>query len=364
MRALRKSFIALLLVTLLVALAAADIGEAQEGCRRFPAGYTAWSQSAAFVGDRLVLADTSLGGLRSLAVRTGVWATHLYPGQGPLDFERVLLLGGGEGGVVSALERLVFLDAELRPTRGIELSLLAGSEGTAALLQGTMGPGQSVVGLLDVMSADGTFESGVAEVRLGEQRGYRYLRKVGREPGEFDFYAALTPFSARLGDRLFWLVMASPAHVLEATPEGGRKHDIVPSRWRQVPLFSSGGPGSTVQDYARRERQSFLAGLYALGKELYLLYRTPLPVGGASWQLAAVHPDQPTRSARILTLPTSAPWINLVAGPSEWAIIEKGSVTGQLPSEQRIESVLFLPNSWFTAPASPLTREPKKDLCP
>lgn len=359
-----KPSIAVLPVALLAALAAARCAEAQEVCRRVSTDFTAWSQSAAFVGDRLVLADTSLGGLRSLAVRTGVWATHLYPGQGPLDFERVLLLGGGESGAVSAIERLVFLDTELRPTRGFDLSLLAGPDGTAGLLQGTMGPGQTLIGFLDIMGADGKLESGVAEVRLGEQRGHRFLRKVGREPGEFDYYASITPFSARLGDRLFWLAMASPAQVLEATPGAGRKLNIVPPNWRQVPLFTSGGPGSTVQDYARRERLAFLSGLHAHGKELFLLYRSPLPTGGARWQLGAVDPDQPARPARILTLPTTAPWINLVAGPTEWALVEKGPVTGQLPAEQKILSVLLLPSAWFSAPASPLTKEPKKDLCP
>lgn len=81
------------------------------------------------------------------------------------------------------------------------------------------------------------------------------------------------------------------------------------------------------------------------------------------WQLAAVDPDHPERSRR-LTLPTASPWITLVPGPKVWALLEQGPVDGAMPSHQETTSVLLLPSAWFSAPASPLTREPKKDLCP
>lgn len=348
---------------MLVLLALSARAEPLPNCRRHSGDQLGWVHSGVFVGERLVLADSTFGGLHSLLPATGAWATHQFSGEGPLEFDRGMLVGGGAEGVLSAVERLVVLSSALQPVRGVSLANLGGPGTAAFLFQGVVGPRDSLLGYLEQLKPDGRFEGGVAHARFGGEPAIANLRKVEREASELEYYRTFPSFAARLGDRLFWLTMASPAHILEGTAGKNRQLELVPAEWRDVPSIRMGGPDSTIRDFAVLERQSFLAGLYGQGKELFILHRSALPAGRVRWQLAAVDPDHPERTRR-LTLPTDSPWITLVPGPTVWALLEQGPVDGQLPSHQTTTSVLLLPSAWFSAPVSPLTREPKKDLCP
>jgi|CXWL01.1.fsa_nt_gi hypothetical protein len=346
----------------LVAMLAAPALAAPSACRRVPGAHLGWTHSGAFLGDRLVLADSTFGGLQILSSDSGSWSQFSNPGQGPLEFEKVLLVGGGTELVVSKVESLVVLASDLRPTRSFDFSKIGGEGRPGYFIQGVWN-GEEGLGYLDVSAGGQGLETGVARVETSGDPTYQFIRLITRSSPEFSYYTSFPSFAAKLGDRLFWLTMATPAHVLEASREGGRKLDVVPAEWRVVPVIPAGGPGSTVLDYARRERQSFLAGLFGQGKELFILHRSALSAGRVRWQLAAVDPDHPERTRR-LTLPTQSPWITLVPGPTVWALLEQGPVDGQLPSHQTTTSVLLLPSAWFSAPVSPLTRELKKDLCP
>lgn len=347
---------------LVALLAAPALAAPALSCRRVPGAHLGWTHSGAFLGDRLVLADSTLGGLQILSTDSITWSQFSNPGQGPLEFEKVLVLGGGNELVVSKVESLVVLASDLKPTHSVDFSSLGGEGRPGFFFQGVWN-GEEGLGYLDLLAGREVLETGVARVETGGRATYQFIRSIPRSSPEFSYYTSFPSFAAKLGDRLFWLAMATPAHVLEASREGGRKVDVVPDEWRVVPVIPAGGPGSTILDYARRERQSFLAGLYGQGPELFILHRSALPAGRVRWQLAAVDPDHPERTRR-LTLPTDSPWITLVPGPTVWALLEQGPVDGQLPSHQTTTSVLLLPSSWFSAPVSPLTREPKKDLCP
>jgi len=72
------------------------------------------------------------------------------------------------------------------------------------------------------------------------------------------------------------------------------------------------------------EAASMPVGLYSQGRYLYVLYRQP---GPNPWHLGIIDPDKPEGLVGSLSLPSHAPHLMAVPGPT-WAFIEKGSVEG------------------------------------
>lgn len=333
---------------------------AEETCRRTSAQSLVWVHSGEWEAGRLILGDTGSGELAVLDPASLAWTRKSFPGEGPLEFNKHVVLASEAPGVwISALTRVVELDTTLRPVAGHALATAAPG-GEVILEKGLRLASGEFVGVAGVYREEATDSwQGIALVKLQPQVKVDPVRKVPSGDNEFRFYASLFNFGASLGSKAYWLVMDSEASVLAIDGLQTRPLDLVPKSWKAVPEIPAGGFSTLRADLAAMEKLAFPAGLYAMGRELFILYHLPT-AQGPTWTLAAAEPDQPAKH-RLLTLPTRAPWITLIPGPDYWALLEQGPVLG--PATQTTLSVLLIPAAWFRDPGSPLLRPEAHGAC-
>jgi hypothetical protein len=333
---------------------------AEESCRRASAQSLVWVHSGEWDGGRLVLGDTGAGELAVLDPATLAWTRKSFPGEGPLEFNKHVVLASEAPGVwISALTRVIQLDSTLKPVAGHSLATAAPG-GEVILEKGLRLASGEFVGVAGVFREEASDSwQGIAAVKLRPQVRVEPLRKILADSNEFRFYASLFTYGASLGAKAYWLVMDSEASVLAIDGLQTRTLDLVPESWKAVPKIPAGGFSTIRADLAAMEKQAFPAGLYAMGRELLILHHLPT-AQGPTWTLAAVEPDQPTKH-RLLTLPTRAPWVTVIPGPDYWALLEQGPVLG--PATQTTLSVLLIPAAWLRDPDSPLLRPDARKAC-
>lgn len=334
---------------------------AESKCRRASAEHLLWVHSGDWVGQRLVLGDVGAGALAVLELPGLIWSKVSHPGEGPLEFNKPLVIPSeGPGVLVAADSRIVRLDESLRPIKGYRLDAAVegardvGNFGVHVAFQ------DRALGFFYFQKAEDEYRQGISVLAVEPKIQLEMLREVSVTSNEFRSALLSLSSGTVLGERFYWLGMDAEAFILQVDAGKSKRLNLVPSAWRRAPTFPAGGGPSTVRaDNALREKLSFPAGLYSQGKELFILHHGPEKTG-KRWSLAAVDPEKPD-THRMLTLPTRSNWVTVVPGPEYWAILEQGPVLG--PATQTTTSVLLVPSAWFSAPDSPLTKPGAEAAC-
>lgn len=129
----------------------------------------------------------------------------------------------------------------------------------------------------------------------------------------------------------------------QIAPDHERLKALPPNLVEMVQIPEFGGREGSVASARFRERSRLPHALYGRGDDLFLLAREPAD-GATRWLLHQIDPVG-DRLVRTLTLSTRAPHLFLIPGAEQWAVIEKGPVTGI--GIQEIRSALLLPTAWI-----------------
>ncbi len=224
-------------------------------------------------------------------------------------------------------------DRGFKPLRSIGPSLPR----FAVINEALLGRGQ-LVGFGTFRKDDGAWSLGILRVALDPSLS---LSKVVEE----------IPFTSKGGDlsSFFTSVVASasgvpyalrfdePSYILNA--ESGRRLKAFPGGFDHLPaLPKNTGEDSTLPRARVLEASAIPVALYGRGASLYLLTRQ-VAQGKALWRLHRIDPRKDVLLGSI-TLPTSAPELELAPGPDAWAVLEES----WLPSGSlRNDGLLLIP---------------------
>jgi hypothetical protein len=183
---------------------------------------------------------------------------------------------------------------------------------------------------------------GYGRVQLAPEPALTRLRTLV-EPTNEGGIAWLVPTLAQVGGEVFALAFEGAPHLERVYPGTGVLRAF-PAGFEEVPDLARKEINPPPVFWRNVEAASMAAGLYGQGLNLFLLTRRPESGGGTSWSIHRIDPRADTLEATI-PLPTHAPHLVVVPGPSEWAFVEQdgwGSMGGK-----RTRRVLFLPSQAF-----------------
>lgn len=279
----------------------------------------------------------------------------------------VVTLPKGKGYLVSDLNyKATIYDNDLRRVDGV-----------VDLLKTANGKGRGVGSLYEwVVAGKYIFGYGPSETDI-EKLGLFRLPMQSQSDGDgqmllplnrFEFYALGHKYFAATDDTVFFLAMDERPYIYKASGNGsgyGRRLKSFPREFQNVPNLTvkQTGPAQTEKVFAEVEARSLPVGIYAKGRFIYVLARSPLGDGKTAWWLYQIdHENDSINQDFRLRLPTSTNHLELTPGQDIWYIFEKGKRT---KGPQQINGMISIPQDWITSPkSSPLRRAiSTEELC-
>lgn len=339
-------------------VAASDGGAPEDRCRSVPLDpRPRWVSSAAWSGDgELVIADSGAGALLRFDADARRLGTSVQPGRGLLEYNRPADVTWARGRFLirEPHVKLLWLDADLRSSRGLDLSEHRAGEGArvGALFNWKLAEDGALFGF-GHLETNGDWWGGLFRLQLEPRLAIQRLRQVELRSLESQIYRLMYPYVATIGDRGYFLTMGAEARILAWEDGESRMLRRLPARLRGIPpLPRIQGADSVPVVLKGLEMAELAAGLYARGERLYVLARRPASAGGTRWTLTEIDPRRETLGHTVV-LPTSAAHLVIAPGRERWAVVEKGSV--EALGVQDVRSLLLIPAAWIEDPESPLT---------
>lgn len=304
----------------------------------------AWDLS----GERILVVDIAAGRIDAYSLSGMRERSVMRPGPDVLDFSRPNSIEPTETGYVlgDGPYRFVVLDRTLRPAAAhdIESDRREGGEWRAAPFQWVPFDG-GIVGYGFVQDGRQT-KTGIYRIHWGPPLRVEFLRKMPGNEG-LQPYLLGRGYLARLGKRVYAFSFEPDYGLIEI--EGARLRLLkgLPPGFGSVPqLPPNQGPASTPALYAAFARAKTVVKVVPAGGRLYLLMRDFQSGGARRWFLAEYDPAQ-EKTVSLILLPTSADQVEVTAGTSWLAIVEKGPF---LPDER------FTPGSTILVPMATFGR--------
>ena len=259
--------------------------------------------------------------------------------------------GPGETLWMSGAFGILRLDQALRGGGLLDLKklALAGCERFGGLLQPQVVPSGVIALVACQQSRTANYAFfGYARLQLAPEPVLTRLRPLA-ELTNAGGLAWMVPTLAQVRGEVFALVFEGGPHLERVYPRKGVLRAF-PEEFAEVPDLARNERNPQPVFYRNVEAASMAAGLYGQGKHLFLLTRRHAGRGSTSWAIHRIDPMTDTLEATI-PLPTQAPHLIVVPGPSEWAFVEQGSWIGMDGKSTR--RILFVPAQEFERPGGP-----------
>ena len=347
MRSMRRLPVLLVWVVLLGSPSRDSAGGPRWVCRKPPLETTAartYHAAWSFDGHELVVVDLSGARLLRYGPDGRFLGSVMRPGEGDGEFSKPSQIHATRDGwmIQDGGRKWLWVDRQFNTLRTLSTR---GPDGRPIVqLVDESLSGDELAGFGSYRKPDRTWSMALLRAGLKQLEVRQVIEEVSIETRDGTLYGTILPVVAHLGGQAYFLRFAEPSYILRANPKTRLK--TFPSGFDHLPVLpKSEGPQSTAPRQQAIEKSALPVGLYASEPFLYLLTRRPDPQG-TTWQLHQIDP-RTDRLIRSLTLPTSAHDLVLAPGPSDWAILEKGSIRPD--GDQPVTGLLLIPKAWIEA---------------
>src|SRR3984893_11846607 len=351
---------ALLQVTPLAAqargVASAGRAQSEPGCRhQVLSQRPGWTASGAWEGGNLLLVDTlaATGKLLRYSVSGNALAGAL-----PLGIPKTLGRAASSRIATQGDKLVVQVGASrfvnLGPGRSFSSATDASwynlpADGSTIDKVLTWAPaGNDIIGFAEVKSPGERWSSGVVRFPQQDSQTFRYLKNLSTLSASRKFHRLGYQYTAAIGSTGYVLLMEEGGFRLyrSAPPSDDLKEMKALGRWSvpELPNFTQPEDYAAVMGVV--EESAMPVGLYAWGKDLYLLSRQPAG-SSTEWRLSRIDVER-DRIVETTVIPSRAHHLFAVPGPDQWAFVEKGAARGL--RQQVVETGLLVPSTRIQHP--------------
>jgi hypothetical protein len=290
-----------------------------------------WTNSGVWDGESLVLVDTVAGKLLRYSAAGRALGETPLAGAKTLEAAFPSRIAAQDGNVVLQVGSSGFMN--LGPGLSFQGAVDAGERGRAAdgatiqkLL--TWAPaGHDILGVAEVEAPRGRWSTGVVRFSTHDSRELQFLADLSIRSPSREFHRLGYHYTDAIGATGYVLLMEDGFRLYRSAPGSDGLVEMKALGSWDVPELPS---FTQPEDYAAVmgvvEESTMPAGLYAWGRDLYLLSRRP--VGGSTeWRLSRIDPVR-DRIAETTILPSRAHHLFAIPGKDKWAFVEKGVARG------------------------------------
>ena len=333
--------------------------EAVLPCRTNLIPRPAWVTTGAWSGTTSVLV---VDAIRNLFLRYGTdgqllevkekFSTHTSPDQDTQPL-RVRAAPSGFPVLQLGVGTLLWLDNNANPVREVELIGRRGAQGILrSIFDWTVVNDDMILAIGGILHPNGTWTTGLVQVPVGNSKKFEVIKEWPAYDPTDILYRMGQPYLASVDGKGYFLQIGERLSLYEvlmfAKSSTLRLITNVPGSVMlsaREKLLSLQTPEESVALHRLVDRLDIPAGMYAADGFIFLLkHRTDIGTGDTSWWFEKIDPRQ-GHFLESVALPSSAHQLMVIPGASQWAIIEKGPVSGL--GQQEISSIVFVPSSMF-----------------
>jgi hypothetical protein len=331
-----------------------------------------WTDSGAWIGSDLILADTVGRTLRRFSVEgklqeeafgalSGSWR-DLYP---------LRVQEGGDRLLIVQIEgnRFVILDSQFRFRYQVDALALAGPGGARLEnIYDWAATGDDIVAFADLRDGTGRWSTAIVHFSLNSPSGFNILVEFSKlqQVASRKYYRMGHSYLAVIGKTAYAILMEDGVRLYRSAMDQQDKMKemtaLAPQAAPILPSFVF--PGDYAPMMRAVEQSTMPTGLYAWKGSLYILSRHPVGVA-TRWMLTKIDPQQ-NQVKGTVEIPSHANHLLAVPGVERWAFVEKGPALGL--RDEKVSSILSLgvedvAAAFNTAAGQPASLQEKYSIC-